>query len=230
MSRDAALYGGNYDEALVYFEAIQSSINVYIKQDLANEPVARQKWTSLRQTLLSEFSIVKSIAAELSDFKRRDPDAASFAKSRSNSRNNSNSDLPSIGSPAIRKTPVYRKQSEKSVLPRSRGDSSSSISKTGTRNPVDTAASRNRKSVGGGMAQKNTGLSKSRSGSLGKKQQADEKGDGMVAVEPTIPGRPEFDSTGFDKELVEMLKRDIIQASPNVKWNDIAGLREAKGE
>lgn len=26
-----------------------------------------------------------------------------------------------------------------------------------------------------------------------------------------------------------MLKRDIIQASPNVKWADIAGLREAKG-
>ncbi|KAI8615513.1 P-loop containing nucleoside triphosphate hydrolase protein [Chytriomyces sp. MP71] len=42
------------------------------------------------------------------------------------------------------------------------------------------------------------------------------------------PARPEFEGTGFDKDLVEMVKRDILQTSPNVKWRDIAGLREPK--
>ncbi|RKO84130.1 hypothetical protein BDK51DRAFT_28965, partial [Blyttiomyces helicus] len=41
-------------------------------------------------------------------------------------------------------------------------------------------------------------------------------------------GRPEFDGSGYDKDLVEMVKRDILQTTPNVKWADIAGLREAK--
>ncbi|KAJ3336228.1 hypothetical protein HDU93_003413 [Gonapodya sp. JEL0774] len=41
-------------------------------------------------------------------------------------------------------------------------------------------------------------------------------------------GRPEWCPSGYDKDLVEMIKRDVLQTSPGVKWDDIAGLREAK--
>lgn len=40
--------------------------------------------------------------------------------------------------------------------------------------------------------------------------------------------KPDFQGQGFDKDLVEMIKRDILQTSPNIKWDDIAGLRDAK--
>lgn len=33
---------------------------------------------------------------------------------------------------------------------------------------------------------------------------------------------------GYEKDLVDVVKRDILNTSPNVKWSDIAGLREAK--
>ena len=39
---------------------------------------------------------------------------------------------------------------------------------------------------------------------------------------------PKFDPTGFDKDLVENLERDIVQKNPNVHWTDIADLNEAK--
>ncbi|KAI8930133.1 P-loop containing nucleoside triphosphate hydrolase protein [Entophlyctis helioformis] len=48
-------------------------------------------------------------------------------------------------------------------------------------------------------------------------------------VPPTdVNGKPEFDGSGYDKDLVEIIKRDILNTSPNVRWSDIAGLREAK--
>ncbi|KAL2082366.1 hypothetical protein ACEWY4_022184 [Coilia grayii] len=37
-----------------------------------------------------------------------------------------------------------------------------------------------------------------------------------------------FDRGGEDKDLVEALERDIISQNPNVKWDDIADLEEAK--
>ena len=33
-----------------------------------------------------------------------------------------------------------------------------------------------------------------------------------------------FDPAGYERELVEMLQRDILQKNPSVKWDSIAGI------
>ena len=46
----------------------------------------------------------------------------------------------------------------------------------------------------------------------------------MLGSEPTIenndekPVKSAFDPSGYDKDLVEALERDIVQKNPNVKW------------
>ncbi|KAF3831999.1 hypothetical protein GH733_000811 [Mirounga leonina] len=62
-----------------------------------------------------------------------------------------------------------------------------------------------------------------------KKEQSkgrEEKNKSPAAV--TDPETSKFDSTGYDKDLVEALERDIISQNPNVRWDDIADLVEAK--
>lgn len=41
------------------------------------------------------------------------------------------------------------------------------------------------------------------------------------------PVRPVFSSGSYDKELVDMLHREILQLKPNVHWADIAGMVES---
>lgn len=37
-----------------------------------------------------------------------------------------------------------------------------------------------------------------------------------------------FEPAGGDRELVDLLERDIVQKNPNIHWDDIADLHEAK--
>lgn len=37
-----------------------------------------------------------------------------------------------------------------------------------------------------------------------------------------------FNPVGYEPHLVEMLEKDILQRNPNVTWNKVAGLNEAK--
>lgn len=37
-----------------------------------------------------------------------------------------------------------------------------------------------------------------------------------------------FECHGMERELVDVLERDIVQKNPNIRWDDIADLQEAK--
>jgi len=37
-----------------------------------------------------------------------------------------------------------------------------------------------------------------------------------------------FEGAGYERDLVETVQRDIVQANPNIRWTDIADLEEAK--
>ena len=63
-------------------------------------------------------------------------------------------------------------------------------------------------------------------GGGGNKKEANTE-EGNAAGEEEDPG-PRFDGSGYDTDLVDMLERDIVQKDPNIHWDDIADLHEAK--
>lgn len=45
----------------------------------------------------------------------------------------------------------------------------------------------------------------------------------------TLQDEPKrFDGSGYENDLIEMLERDIVQKNPNIHWDDIADLQDAK--
>ena len=60
----------------------------------------------------------------------------------------------------------------------------------------------------------------------GNKKEASAAEDGGPAEEEEPA--PKFDGSGYDSDLVDMLERDIVQKDPNIHWDDIADLHEAK--
>lgn len=54
-----------------------------------------------------------------------------------------------------------------------------------------------------------------------------EKGD-KDKYEEQEEEEKKFEGTGYDRDLIDMLERDIVQKNPNIHWDDIADLHEAK--
>ncbi|KAL1138459.1 hypothetical protein AAG570_008523 [Ranatra chinensis] len=56
-------------------------------------------------------------------------------------------------------------------------------------------------------------------------EKADKEKEGQ---EKDIIEEKRFDPSGYDRDLVETIERDIVQKNPNIRWEDIADLQEAK--
>lgn len=55
-------------------------------------------------------------------------------------------------------------------------------------------------------------------------------GSGEKTRSETLPdGRPRYMGQESDRELIEMIEREVLDRNPNTKWSDIAELKVAKG-
>ncbi|KAI8800231.1 P-loop containing nucleoside triphosphate hydrolase protein [Cladochytrium replicatum] len=255
--RECALLG-NYDTALVYFESILQTIHLHAKSvpdpRLKEKWMQVKQEISAEFKLVKDISMEVSSfkerpPREAPPANRRSHTGFSSIDDRSDvvASNPGDPDVWPAPPPPQRQPVIHKRTKvDEETLPgwATRGNAANPVvtnkapvqnqRKAGPAAPVNQKA---RTSANGKTATKAPTNNSSTPNSPGQNRKAKKvpsqmslnEGDKKQETEEKDPNaRPEFDPMGYEKDLVEMVKRDILNTSPNVKWDDIAGLRDAK--
>ncbi|XP_064628903.1 katanin p60 ATPase-containing subunit A-like 1 isoform X1 [Lineus longissimus] len=220
MAREYALLS-NYDTSLVYYQAVIQQIQKFLVT--MKDQDRRLKWQKVRSELAQEYEHVKDIVTTLASFKLDDGVSGDMGRMRMDDGRQirqAPQDVPTrdpdVWPPP---TPVEHRPS-----PNIRGG----ISKPAARKPEPSKPS------GARQPYKPSGGASNdvkKRGGVPERKGAEQNKRDNKPVKKGQEGEGEekkFEGQGFDKELIEMLERDIVCRNINVKWDDIADLGEAK--
>ncbi|KAK0425446.1 hypothetical protein QR680_009206 [Steinernema hermaphroditum] len=197
---------GRYDDAVLFYESAISQMSKQVQDTDDNEQ--RNEWVEARKSLQTE---LEKVNENMNALQRLGTAVAS-------SFDDSPPTDPDVWPPKPRKPPTNLS------VARGRASTGSVASSTGActshakRNITDE---RKKKS----SIKKST--SQTNFDDNGKRQQNVRNNAADTDEQPDVEGKV-FDPSGYDKELVDTIERNILLNNPNVPWTKIAGLDEAK--
>lgn len=209
VAREQAVLG-EYESALVYYDGVVAQINKYVTN--LEDPFLKGKWHSSKKSVQEEAETVKEIDRELRMFKNSSTDDSKTRRTvdfASNCVDPAFDDAPAPEAEA--RTPahdpdVWQPPPQRSIPPASR-----------TRHRQATYVKSN--STGSRADRTTDSLQPRRSQTQAK------------VVHTRAQGRREENTqrySGGDQDLVDSLERDMMDTSPGVHWDEIAGLHDAK--
>lgn len=242
LARDYALEG-LYDTSIIFFDGAIAQINKHL--NTVEDPLIRTKWMKCKKDLAEEVEAVKQLDAERQTFKdgsgafrpisphvsskafmftpvdeypssagiSDDPDVWR-APGRDSHQQYGSRRPTKAGQMNAGRRGVQDGDNKGSSWPRRGGPAGSGRGAKNTSGPTSRPGSRSGNSTAQGT-KKSSGKTPNKRDSLGGADDEDGK---------QRRGRYE----GPDQELAEMLERDVLETSPGVRWEDIAGLAEAK--
>ncbi|XP_060069631.1 katanin p60 ATPase-containing subunit A-like 1 isoform X2 [Ylistrum balloti] len=216
MGRENALLG-NYDTSLVYYQGLQQQIQRLIAN--VKDPERKRKWIEAREMINQEYEQVKEISQTLASFLTDKPRAFNAhvedfgSPFGDNARHEEPTRDPDVWPPP---TPVEHRPSPNlrgGVRPGPRkAEPVRSRNQPAPSKPGAAGGDRRRAAPGYG----NVDRGRERPSEKGKEKKKPDDGE------------KKFDGMGYDKDLVEGLERDIVQKNPNIRWDQVADLVEAK--
>lgn len=198
LAREYALLG-NYSSASVLYHGLLEQINKYMYT--VRDGSIQQRWQQLWQEMNEEKRQVQDIMATLQSFQL---DAAAPAKP---SNHDDFEMRPAHVEQRHSPGPVRRSNFHKESKP--------------SNHRLSAAVRPHQKPSPRGGNGDRSRVSKAKE----KKEPKEAAGKAKDDKEKEVK---KFDGSGYDKDLVEALERDIISQNPNVKWDDIADLEDAK--
>jgi len=235
LAREMSLLG-NYETASVYYQGVVQQIHRLLGS--IDDSVRKMKWQQIQGEVAQEYDVIKNIMQTLNQFKggqghhhdSTQVGARSYTSFEEPTRDPDVWSAPPGGrDPAAWDPPTnvdYTRQVKPVRGSRKSEPNTARGSGPGGRNSKTTAAA----------APPKRGTGKDREVKKGGKPETSRKGktkdDGGSKEDKEEGGEeepaPRFDGSGYDNDLVDMLERDIVQKDPNIRWDDIADLHEAK--
>ncbi|KAJ4832710.1 Asc-type amino acid transporter 1 [Turnera subulata] len=242
LAREYALEG-LYDTATIFFDGAIAQINKHLNS--VEDPLIRSKWMSVKKSLSEEAEVVKQLDSERRSFKETPAAGRRVASPPINAKSSSfvfqpldeypTSSSSSSGAPPMDDPDVWRPPSRDTASRRPvRGQAGM------RKSPQDGAWARGGGGTarGGGAAGRggaksgassrvNSGVRSSTAGKKGAGAAKSGKADSANGdAEDGKSKRGQYE--GPDPDLAAMLERDVLETSPGVRWDDVAGLSEAK--
>ncbi|XP_027907958.1 katanin p60 ATPase-containing subunit A1-like [Vigna unguiculata] len=242
LARDYAVEG-LYDTSIIFFDGALAQINKHLST--VEDPLIRAKWMNVKKALSEETEVVKQLDAERRAFKenpigRRAVSPPIAAKSSSfvfqpldeyptSSSGPAPFDDPDVWRPPSRDTSRRPARAGQVGTRKSPQDGAWARGATAR----SAATGRGGAKGGGATSRVNSGTRASAAGKKGNVSGKSTKTD-TAAVTNGQNGDSEDGKSkkgqyeGPDPELAAMLERDVLETSPGVRWDDVAGLTEAK--
>ncbi|KAL6845421.1 hypothetical protein ACP4OV_024916 [Aristida adscensionis] len=231
LARDYALEG-LYDTSTIFFDGAIAQINKHLTT--LDDALVRTKWMNCKKAISEEVEIVKQLDAQLKSLKEapgtRRPSSPPIRSNKSfvfqpldeyPTSSPSHFDDPDVWAPPPRDTPNRRSTRGQPSGRKSSQDGAwaRGPSKPGT--PSRGAKSNGNKisSVARSATASSTGVRRGKSSSSKADSASSDAEEGK-----SKKGQYE----GPDMDLAAMLERDVLDSTPGVRWEDVAGLSEAK--
>ncbi|CAO1395422.1 unnamed protein product [Diamesa hyperborea] len=244
LAREMAL-SGNYDLAGIYYDTALEMIQKIL---MSADSTRRGKWSMIQQQIVKEYTKLKELQKTLTGItmdlqampiqSKTQPPMYHPSSSSGNPYAHLKDDTPTkefwFGSPKINEPKAYQDPDRWSPppsaptgrfqKPKNKVEANRKNVATKTANGKSRASSGAPPEVRGRVGNTRPGVKK---GSANDKEKTDkEKEEEEETAEE--PEKKFEASSHADVDLVDMLERDILLKNPNIHWEDIADLNEAK--
>ncbi|XP_059640972.1 katanin p60 ATPase-containing subunit A1 [Cornus florida] len=225
---------GLYDTSIIFFDGAIAQINKHLIT--LDDPLIRAKWMNVKKALSEETEVVKQLDAEKRAFKdiplgRRPPSPPISTKSsfvfqpldEYPTSSGASMDDPDVWRPPSRDATGRRPTRAGQV-----GMRKSSQDATWPRGST-RAGTTGRGAKTGGSSKSNVGVRASTTGKRGTGSGKSNSGKSDSVNGDAEDGKSKRGQyEGPDSDLAAMLERDVLETTPGVRWDDVAGLSEAK--
>ncbi|KAK9149788.1 hypothetical protein Scep_008545 [Stephania cephalantha] len=228
---------GLYDTAIIFFDGAIAQINKHL--GALDDPLIRAKWMNCKKAITDEVDIVKQLDSERRALKeslagnRRPPSPPIHTKSNFlfqpldeyPTSSAAPVDDPDVWAPPPRDN-GNRRPTRPGQMTTRKSPQDAAWARGGSTRPGTTGrGGKSNRPAPGVRGSTNSGPGKK--GSTGSNKSNSVKNDsanGEAEEGKTKRGQYE----GPDPDLADMLERDVLETSPGVRWDDVAGLSEAK--